>query len=118
MSGWLCCYQDIEGFEAAQNKIELRGSPQCSDGNTYALRLLSEDKIRHLAAVERNLDLLRRGLTKFNTEGADKVLVKALCLNLEQLSVFSAACWMSVGGVLPECCCGLGDILVNVRVIS
>ena len=80
----MCSLQGVEGFEAAQNKIELRGSPQCSDGNTYALRLLSEDKIRHLAAVERNLDLLRRGLTKFNTEGADKVLFGGMCPNLER----------------------------------
>ena len=46
------------------HRVELRGAYQKSDGDTYALQLLSDGRIRHLANVERSLKSVNQSLKK------------------------------------------------------
>ena len=44
------------------HRVELRGDYQKSDGDTYALQLLSDDRLGHLANVERSLKSVNQSL--------------------------------------------------------
>jgi len=46
------------------HRVELRGDYQKSDGDTYALQLLTDDRLGHLANVERSLKSVNQSLKK------------------------------------------------------